>query len=53
MTENKVQTFNSWESKPRLHFNDQQKFKIVQFTDLHYGENPWTSWGPNQDRRSN
>lgn len=28
------------------------KFKILQLADLHYGENSWTDWGPDQDRRS-
>jgi predicted MPP superfamily phosphohydrolase len=28
------------------------RFKILQLADLHFGENPWTDWGPAQDRRS-
>jgi hypothetical protein len=24
-------------------------FIIAVFTDLHYGENAWTDWGPRQD----
>lgn len=22
------------------------------FSDMHYGENPWDSWGPEQDKNS-
>ena len=28
------------------------KFKIAQFTDLHYGEDEFTPWGPIQDKNS-
>ncbi|XP_002988005.2 LOW QUALITY PROTEIN: probable inactive purple acid phosphatase 16 [Selaginella moellendorffii] len=28
------------------------KFKIVAFADLHFGENAWENWGPEQDRKS-
>lgn len=27
-------------------------FKIAIFSDLHFGENPWTRWGPRQDVKS-
>lgn len=27
-------------------------FKICVFSDLHYGENPWDVWGPEQDKNS-
>jgi hypothetical protein len=27
-------------------------FRIAVFTDLHYGENAWTDWGPRQDQNS-
>ncbi|KAL5258139.1 hypothetical protein ACHWQZ_G012929 [Mnemiopsis leidyi] len=35
-----------------LRFKD-GKFKIAQFTDLHYGEDEFTPWGPIQDKNSN
>lgn len=28
------------------------KFKVAQFTDLHYGEDEFTPWGPIQDKNS-
>lgn len=27
-------------------------FKVAIFTDLHYGENAWEAWGPEQDANS-
>ncbi|RWR78159.1 putative inactive purple acid phosphatase 16 [Cinnamomum micranthum f. kanehirae] len=27
-------------------------FKITLFADLHYGENPWSDWGPDHDKAS-
>ncbi|KAJ6304193.1 hypothetical protein OIU77_017962 [Salix suchowensis] len=27
-------------------------FKIALFADLHFGENAWTDWGPQQDVNS-
>ena len=44
--------------KPRLRFkkgsldNDMKSFKILQLADLHFGENAWTDWGPEQDVKS-
>lgn len=44
--------------KPRLQFktssldNDKKSFKILQLADLHFGENAWTDWGPEQDVKS-
>jgi hypothetical protein len=41
--------------QPTLHFrqkNNTWKFKIVQITDIHLGEEPATDWGPEQDRRT-
>ena len=35
-----------------LKFNKNSTFKIVQFADLHFGEDSWTEWGPNQDIKS-
>ena len=38
--------------KPRLTFRPDGTFKITVFSDLHYGENPWDTWGPQQDANS-
>jgi len=38
--------------KPRLTFNSFGSFKLTIFSDLHYGENPWDEWGPQQDIKS-
>ena len=42
--------------KPSLKFqsNDENvwTFKILQLADLHFGEDQWTDWGPEQDRKS-
>ncbi|KYQ89102.1 metallophosphoesterase domain-containing protein [Tieghemostelium lacteum] len=35
-----------------LYFNENSQFKIIQFTDLHYGEGESTDWGPEQDINS-
>eukprot|EP00271_Cylindrocystis_brebissonii_P018622 TRINITY_DN5379_c0_g2_i1.p1 TRINITY_DN5379_c0_g2~~TRINITY_DN5379_c0_g2_i1.p1 ORF type:complete len:387 (+),score=53.03 TRINITY_DN5379_c0_g2_i1:112-1272(+) len=35
-----------------LRFNPDGSFKVVIFSDLHFGENPWDVWGPEQDRKS-
>jgi len=43
---------NPYPTKPRLTFNPSGTFKITIFSDLHYGENPWDSWGPQQDVNS-
>ena len=43
---------NPYASKPRLTFRDDGTFKITVFSDLHYGENPWDDWGPQQDVNS-
>ncbi|KAF9475416.1 Metallo-dependent phosphatase [Pholiota conissans] len=39
-------------TKPRLTFKKDGTFKITVFSDLHFGENPWDSWGPQQDINS-
>ena len=41
----------SWhrQVKARLAFQPNLTFKVLQLTDLHYGENPYTDWGPVQD----
>jgi hypothetical protein len=33
----------------KLSFRPNRTFKILQLTDLHYGEDPFTDWGPQQD----
>jgi hypothetical protein len=38
--------------KPNLHFGKDGYFKIVQFTDLHFGEGEDEWWGPVQDKNS-
>ncbi|EJF56970.1 Metallo-dependent phosphatase [Dichomitus squalens LYAD-421 SS1] len=43
---------NPYPGKPRLTFNEDGTFKITVFSDLHYGENPWDVWGPQQDVNS-
>ncbi|KIJ35245.1 hypothetical protein M422DRAFT_262414 [Sphaerobolus stellatus SS14] len=43
---------NPYPTKPRLTFNPDGAFKIMVFSDMHYGENPWDSWGPEQDKNS-
>ena len=35
--------------KPRITFNEDSSFKLTIFSDIHFGENPWDSWGPEQD----
>ncbi|KAH9939180.1 Metallo-dependent phosphatase [Amylocystis lapponica] len=39
-------------TKPRVTFRSDGTFKITVFCDLHYGENPWDAWGPQQDVNS-
>ncbi|PIL27353.1 hypothetical protein GSI_10500 [Ganoderma sinense ZZ0214-1] len=43
---------NPYANKPRLTFRSDGTFKITVFSDLHYGENPWDAWGPQQDVNS-
>ncbi|THH04195.1 hypothetical protein EW145_g5704 [Phellinidium pouzarii] len=38
--------------KPRVTFRKDGTFKITVFSDLHFGENPWDAWGPEQDVNS-
>jgi hypothetical protein len=38
--------------KPRLTFKQDGTFKLTVFSDLHFGENPWDDWGPQQDVNS-
>ncbi|KAF8068003.1 Metallo-dependent phosphatase-like protein, partial [Lyophyllum atratum] len=43
---------NPYPTKPRLTFRSDGTFKLTVFSDLHYGENPWDDWGPEQDFNS-
>ncbi|KAF9256381.1 Metallo-dependent phosphatase [Marasmius fiardii PR-910] len=43
---------NPYPNKPKLTFNPDGTFKITVFSDLHFGENPWDTWGPEQDANS-
>ncbi|KAJ8521806.1 hypothetical protein ONZ45_g1542 [Pleurotus djamor] len=47
-----LQSLDPYPNKPRLTFRDDGTFKITVFSDLHFGENPWDDWGPEQDRKS-
>ncbi|KAG8933468.1 hypothetical protein FRC00_013203 [Tulasnella sp. 408] len=43
---------NPYPNKRRIHFKDDGTFRLTVFSDLHFGENPWDDWGPEQDRKS-
>ncbi|KAG2750503.1 Metallo-dependent phosphatase [Suillus brevipes Sb2] len=47
-----VPSLNPYPDKPRLTFSSSGTFKLTVFSDLHYGENPWDDWGPEQDANS-
>lgn len=47
-----VDPLNPYPTKPRITFKEDGTFKITLFSDLHYGENPWDAWGPQQDVNS-
>ncbi|TCD68154.1 hypothetical protein EIP91_011432 [Steccherinum ochraceum] len=46
------QSLNPYPNKPRVTFAADGTFKITVFSDLHYGENAWDVWGPQQDVNS-
>ncbi|ORY71527.1 Metallo-dependent phosphatase-like protein [Pseudomassariella vexata] len=46
------QSTNSSEVSAPLRFTDNGTFQISIFEDLHFGENAWDSWGPEQDVNS-
>jgi hypothetical protein len=56
--EPKIQTcghedvLNPYPGKARLTFKPDGTFKLTVFSDLHFGENPWDAWGPQQDVNS-
>ncbi len=39
-------------SAPALRFRADGAFQLAIFEDLHFGENAWDQWGPEQDRQS-
>ncbi|KAI0766316.1 Metallo-dependent phosphatase [Irpex lacteus] len=39
-------------TQPRITFRSDGTFKLTVFSDLHYGENAWDTWGPEQDVHS-
>jgi hypothetical protein len=43
---------NPYPNKPKVTFREDGSFKITVLSDLHFGENPWDEWGPEQDRNS-
>ncbi|KAF5348475.1 hypothetical protein D9756_009595 [Leucocoprinus leucothites] len=45
-------SLNPYPDKPRIVFRDNGTLKITVFSDLHYGEYPGDSRGPEQDRNS-
>eukprot|EP01134_Creolimax_fragrantissima_P003681 CFRG3681T1 len=49
---NDVYRVQSRGTRKPLRFNSDGQFKVVQFADLHFGENAWDDWGPEQDRKS-
>ncbi|KIK78297.1 hypothetical protein PAXRUDRAFT_164361 [Paxillus rubicundulus Ve08.2h10] len=44
---------NPYPDKPRITFREDGSFKLTIFSDVHFGENPWDSWGPVQDINTN
>lgn len=47
-----AQLLDPYPGKPRVTFKADGTFKITVFSDLHFGENPWDVWGPQQDVNS-
>ena len=47
-----IHDINPYPEKRRLVFRSDGTFKITVFSDLHFGENPWDDWGPQQDINS-
>jgi hypothetical protein len=43
---------NPYPYKPKIAFKEDGSFKLTVLSDLHFGENPWDEWGPEQDRKS-
>lgn len=51
-THTELSALDPYPTKPRITFNSNGTFKITVFSDLHFGENPWDAWGPQQDVNS-
>lgn len=47
-----VGILDPYPDKPKITFREDGSFKITVLSDLHFGENPWDDWGPEQDRKS-
>ncbi|OAA34146.1 hypothetical protein NOR_08640 [Metarhizium rileyi] len=47
-----VKTDRNGNGPPPLSFNSDGTFQISIFEDLHFGENAWDQWGPQQDINS-
>ena len=45
-------TLNPYPTHKRLIFRPDGTLHLTIFSDLHFGENPWDSWGPQQDVNS-
>lgn len=43
---------NPYPGKPKVTFAPDGSFKLLVFSDLHFGENAWDAWGPEQDVNS-
>lgn len=52
VTENLGILQDPYPDKPRITFRPDGTFKLTVFSDMHWGENPWDSWGPEQDANS-
>ena len=52
MIESRVNLLDPYPTKPKITFREDRTFKITVFSDLHFGENPWDAWGPQQDVNS-
>ncbi|KIM42443.1 hypothetical protein M413DRAFT_444859 [Hebeloma cylindrosporum] len=50
--QNHKKILDPYPGKPRLTFKRDGTFKLTVFSDLHFGENPWDDWGPEQDVNS-
>ncbi|KIJ99308.1 hypothetical protein K443DRAFT_624447 [Laccaria amethystina LaAM-08-1] len=50
--ETEQHTLDPYPHKPRLTFKWDGTFKLVVFSDLHFGEKPEGVWGPEQDKNS-
>ncbi|KAJ4482613.1 Metallo-dependent phosphatase-like protein [Lentinula aciculospora] len=51
-TETLATISDPYPDKPRITFSPDGTFKITVFSDMHWGENPWDAWGPEQDANS-